>query len=339
MSHPASGFRTDLNAWYQQETPWDSGFISLMRAIAARNPGLPPHGTALLPGQEPFRLGQVSSMLFPPREIASLREEGHLLKIALFSIGVWGPNSVLPLHLSELAYFHASRQEEALSDFTDIFHHRALALFYRAWFLCQDTATLDNPEDELFSFYVGCLTGFDPAEMAPEPLPIHARLASSPHLIREARNPEGLLDSLRHYFSLPIRMQEFTLQWITLSPEDQTRLGNTKSALRLGDGAILGSNVPDRQHKFQLILGPLTLAQYLSFTPWGEDMPVLREWVRSFIGVEYSWDVQLLLAADEVPLAELNGEHQLGYATWLERFPSDEPLAGMCFEPENIAGY
>lgn len=339
MIQPSGVFPADLSCWYQADKPWDSGFISLMRAMAARHPGLPPQGTALLPSQEPYRLGQVASMIFPPREIATLMEEGQQLKIALYSLGVWGPNSVLPLHLSELAYVHTSRQEEGLNDFTDIFHHRALSQFYRAWFLCQDTATLDNPKDELFSFYIGSLSGFDAQEIAPHPLPVHARLASAPHFIREARNPSGLLDSLRHYFGLPMQLQEFTLQWISLTAADQTRLGHPRSACRLGDGAILGDTVPDIQHKFQLVLGPLTLPQYLSFTPWGPDMPVLREWVRSFTGVEYSWDVRLLLAADQVPLADLSGAHQIGYAAWLERQPSEAPVAGMCFEPENIVTY
>ena len=128
------------------------------------------------------------------------------------------------------------------------------------------------------------------------------------------------------------------LQWIELAEEDQSRLGIKKGACRLGEGAILGSTVHDRQHKFRLIAGPLTLQQYLSFTPGGEDMPVLREWVRCFTGVEYSWDVQLVLAASQVPLVQLDGRHRLGHAVWLERENTTQPLAGMCFEPENFSG-
>ncbi len=329
----------DLMAqWYECATPWKSGFFSMMRAIAARHPRSPAPGTARLPAQEPVRLGQQPGMIFPPREIASLDDNDGILKIRLFWPGIWGPNSVFPLHLSEQAYFCTTRQNYGLSDFADIFHHRALSLFYRAWFLCQDTATLDDPQNERFSFYAGCLTGFAPATVT-SPLPRHARLASAPHLIREARSPDGLTGSLQHYFDLPFHLQEFVLQWIGLTEEDQSRLGAKKGACRLGAGAILGDTVHDRQHKFRLLAGPLTLQQYLSFTPGGQDMPVLREWVRCFIGVEYNWDVQLVLAADQVPLAQLDGHHQLGHAVWLERKNKTQPLAGMCFEPERYAGY
>ena len=81
-------------------------------------------------------------------------------------------------------------------------------------------------------------------------------------------------------------------------------------------------------------MGPLTLDQYMLFSPRGSDMSVLRELVRSFIGFEYAWDVQLVLAADQVPQARLDGSHQLGYACWLERHSCDDPVFGMSFEPE-----
>lgn len=38
----------NLDAWYQESQPWNAGFISMMRANAARNPTLPaPRKSAL----------------------------------------------------------------------------------------------------------------------------------------------------------------------------------------------------------------------------------------------------------------------------------------------------
>ncbi|HEY1843926.1 MAG TPA: type VI secretion system baseplate subunit TssG [Buttiauxella sp.] len=323
-----------LEAWFDTQSPWEAGFISIMRAIAARTPASPPPGKASLPSQESFRLGQVSSMAFSPREIAAISQQDEKIKLQLFGLGIWGAQGAMPLHLSELAYSRYEQHDRTLIDFTDIFHHRALSHFYRAWFLSQDTASLDRKDDERFSFYVGSLVGLDPAELDPAPLPVHARLASSAHLIREARNPDGLLGAMQYYFEVPVRMDEFELQWIFLEGKDQTALGDDRYAALLGDGAILGNTVLDRQYKFKLLMGPLTLTQYMQFSPWGDDMSVLRELVRSFIGFEYAWDVQLMLGADQVPLATLDGSHQLGYASWLERETHDTPVFGMSFEPE-----
>lgn len=324
----------DLQSWFHADTPWKSGFMSIMRAVAARTPALPPPGKAPRPAQERFRLGQVASMTFASREIAAISQMDDKIKLQLFGLGIWGAQGAMPLHLTEQAYSRHEQHDRALIDFVDIFHHRALSQFYRAWFLSQDTASLDRKNDERFSFYVGSLVGLDPGELASEPLPIHARLASSAHLIREARNPDGLLGAMQYYFEVPVHMEEFQLQWIYLNGHDQSALGDDRYAMLLGDGAILGNTVLDRQHKFKLLMGPLSLAQYMQFSPWGSDMSVLRELVRSFIGFEYAWDVQLLLAADQVPAATLDGSHQLGYASWLEREENDTPVYGMSFEPE-----
>lgn len=323
-----------LSAWFDEQRPWEAGFFSLMRAIAAKTPSMPVPGAAVLPTQENFRLGQAATLIFAPREIAAVKYQEGRIGIKLFGPGVWGPQGAMPLHLSELAYSRAEAHDNTLVDFVDIFHHRALSLFYRAWFVAQDTASLDRTNDDRFSFYIASLAGMDPAELNDKYLPTHARLASSAHLIREARNPEGLTGAIEYYFQVKARLEEFVNHWIILEPNDCCILGAPGKAMLLGDGAILGGAVRDGQHKFKLLLGPLTLDRYMRFSPWGSDLPVLREWVRNFTGFEYAWDVQLMLAASEVPKATLDGSHQLGYATWLEAQEQDAPVYGMSFEPE-----
>lgn len=320
--------------WFKHDEPWNAGFISMMRMIAARTPELPAPGKATLPVQERFRLAQHAHMIFSPREIADIRIEKEKVRLELFSLGVWGPQGAMPLSMTEQAYSRTELHDHTLTDFLDIFHHRALSQVYRAWFVAQDTASLDRSEDEGFSSYIAHLVGLEPSEFANSPLPTHARLASSAHLVRESRNPEGLVGALRYYFDIPVELEEFAPQWILLEGNEQTQMGNDNSALLLGESAILGNTVWDRQHKFRLNLGPLTFRQYLRFSLWGQDLPVLREWVRNFTGFEYAWDVQLILAAEEVPDAILDGSHQLGYTAWLERIPSSVPVTGMSFEPE-----
>jgi len=320
--------------WYSAEEPWRAGFISLMRMIAARTNPLPPPGKAERPALEAFRIGQQAHMTFSPREVAKLSVDGQKIRLNLFSLGMWGPQGAMPLHMTEQAYTRSELHDHTLSDFLNIFHHRALSHLYRAWFVSQDTASLDRQDDERFSRYIANLVGLDPEDYRTSPLPGHARLASAAHLVRQARNPEGLSGALHYYFGIPVAIEEFAVQWIMLEGNEQSQLGNSDSALALGEAAILGNAVSDRQHKFRLVLGPLTLKQYMRFSAWGQDLPVLREWVRNFVGFEYAWDVELILAAEEIPTATLDGSHQLGYAVWLDREPSRMPVSGMSFEPE-----
>ncbi|MBT0518405.1 type VI secretion system baseplate subunit TssG [Morganella morganii] len=334
MSHLHHNMLSDLSHWYDENEPWKSGFISLMRAVTAKYPDMPPVGTASRPRQEPYRLGQTPNMAFAPREIADISHDGNLCHIDLYSLGIWGPQGAMPVNFTEQAFIRLEHQDTLLRDFVNIFHHRALSLFYRNWFVSQDVATLDRKDDERFSFYIGALIGLVPDEICNSVLPTHARLSSASHLIREARNPEGLAGALEYYFGIRVELREFTKQWIFLETSDQTRMGDLNSSLLLSEGAILGNTVQDRQHKFSLVLGPLTLEQYMRFSLWGEDLPILKEWVRSFVGFEYAWDVQLVLAPYAVPKANLDGSHQLGYAAWLPREKQDEPISGMSFDPE-----
>lgn len=324
----------DLEIWCNQHAPWKAGFLNLLRALAARDIDTPMPGTATLPQQESFRIGQQPSMAFPPREIAALAPRYGKWNIHLFGLGIWGVQGCMPLHLTELAYSREAHQDHALVAFSDLFHHRALSLFYRAWASSQATVSLDRPNEDSFSLYVGSLAGIDPKEATYSCLPVHARLASSAHLVREARNPDGIAATLSHYFGIPVAVDEYVMHWIHVTTCERSQLGKPGAASMMGEGALLGDMIADRQHKFRLVIGPLNLDQYLRFTPQGVDLPVLMEWVRSFIGYEYVWEVKLLVKPEQVPSARADTMQKLGYSTWLGQFQDQLPVTGMIFEPE-----
>ncbi|MDY7544843.1 type VI secretion system baseplate subunit TssG [Glaciimonas sp. CA11.2] len=324
-----------LKAWFNEATPWKSGFLSLLRAVAARDPMAPLPGTAHLPDEELYRLGQQPTMIFAPREIASIQVRHGRLGIRLYGLGIWGAQGPLPLHLTELAYTRiVGHHDDTLMRFADLFHHRALSQFYRAWASSQATASLDRRGEETFSLYVGSLGGIDPKEAEDSCLPVHARLASVAHLVREARNPDGISATLSYYFGVPVLIQEFIPHWIDIPTSDYSRLGHPGTPSVLGEGALLGTTIADSQHKFRLVLGPLELDQYLRFTPQGNDLQALIEWVRAFIGYEYAWDVKLLIKKNQAPSACADTVHKLGYSTWLGKSQDHQPITGMVFEPE-----
>jgi type VI secretion system protein ImpH len=229
-----------------------------------------------------------------------------------------------------------SRRDATLVNFLDIFHHRYLTLLYRAWASAQATVGLDRPGDEHFSFYVASLTGQDTSEISNRPLPAHARLAASAHLVREARNPDGLRMTLERYFAVPVTIEEHVFHWIELDPVDCSYLGRPGPAGKMGN-AMPGTRVPDRQGKFRIVMGPLDLEQYLRFTPQGADLPRLIEWVRAFVGYEFVWELELRIKARSATPAVMGGSQRLGWSGWLGPSPTDKPVVGMRFEPERYA--
>jgi type VI secretion system protein ImpH len=317
--------------------PWRYGFLTLLRRIGA-DPRIDPVGTARLPHAEPFRLGQQPSLAFAPREIASVGESNGRLKVRLFGLGTLGPNGPLPIHVTEIARDREeSRRDATLVNFLDIFHHRYLTLLYRAWASAQATVGLDRPGEERFSFYVASLTGLDTGEIDHRPLPAHARLAASAHLVREARNPDGLRMTLERYFGVPVAIEERVFHWIEVDPDDCSYVGKPGAAATMGHGAMPGTRVPDRQHKFRIVMGPLELDQYLRFTPQGADLPKLIEWVRVFVGYEFVWELELRIRPRSASPAVMGGAQRLGWSGWLGSSPTDAPMVGMRFEPESYA--
>ena len=64
-------------------------------------------------------------------------------------------------------------------------------------------------------------------------------------------------------------------------------------------------------------MGPMELDRFRDFLPGQPSLERLRDWVRNYVGFEFDWDVQLVLAHDEVPGILLGREGQLGWTTWL----------------------
>lgn len=340
----APHFADDPDGHYAQAAnqPWRHGFVPLLRHTGARQTVYPRLGLALRPQQEPLRLGQHASMAFAPREIAEVAARGGRPLIRLFQLGMLGPNGPLPLHMTETVRERSeAKRDSTLADFLDIFHHRFLIHLYRAWAQAQSAAGLDRPAEETFTPYVARLTGDEPTETTAGPLPPHARWASAAHRVRAARNPAGLVGTLSHYFGVGVRMQEYCLHWIAIDPVDTCSIGTLRPSSMLGQGAMAGEVVPDRQHKFRLVIGPLTLRQYLRFTPQGaedgSDVLSLVEWVRAFVGYEYQWEVELVLRREEATPSSLGGLERLGWSSWLGEAMSGSKVTGMVYEPENYA--
>ena len=48
-------------------------------------------------------------------------------------------------------------------------------------------------------------------------------------------------------------------------------------------------------------MGPMDLDRFTDFLPGGRSLTRLVDWVRNYVGFEFDWEVQLVLARDEVP--------------------------------------
>jgi type VI secretion system protein ImpH len=312
--------------------PYSFDFFALLRRIDALTPTAPRLGRALRPSLEPVRLGQDPELDFAPAAISSFETSPHTPpRIGTRFFGLFGPQGPLPLHLTEYARERLRHHADpGFARFADLFHHRLLALFYRAWAQAQPTVQHDRPADDQFAKWLGAFFGLAPRELRDrDAVSDDAKRFQAGILSRGVKNAEGLAMLLQRHFGVPVRVQGFVGHWMRLRDADRTRLDTVRlgrraaASAQLGVGATIGSKVWDRQSKFRIHLGPLTLAQYESFLPGSPALPVLRDWVRQYLGLARVWDVRLALASREVPAARLGtrtareGGARLGYTGWL----------------------
>lgn len=299
--------------------PWKWSYFQALRLLECLAPGMPRLGTASRPADEIVRLGQEPSLSFAPASLAGVMpgHAGAPPRIEVRFLGLFGPNGPLPLHLTEYArsrLLHAG--DASFARFADLIHHRFLSLFYRAWAQAQPCVSLDRPAQDRFGVYVGSLCGLGLDSVRErDAMPDYAKLHHAGLLGRQVRNAEGLANMLSGFLGLPVEVEQFIGHWMTLRARDRTRLGS--SCGDLGRDAVLGARVWDRQHKFRLQIGPLSLADYESLLPGEDGIGPLVDAVRNYAGIEHEWDVRLILRSDSVPSLLLGGDTRLGYSSWL----------------------
>ena len=193
-----------------------------------------------------------------------------------------------------------------------------LCLFYRAWANAQPAVNLDRPGHDRFAGYVGSAFGLgSPAMEDRDDVSDGTKLYYAGRLALHTRNAEGLEAMLRGYFGGELRLQECVPAWLRLPEEGRCRLGESPETGTLGVSAAIGEQVWDCQHRFRILYGPLSLADYERMLPGGDSLRAMTSLVKNYVGDELAWDVNLVLAREEVPAATLGEYGQLGWTTWL----------------------
>lgn len=317
--------------------PYRYDFYQTLRVLECLYGEQPRWGTALRPADEPVRLGQAPELSFAPAAIASLESEaGAKPRLHVHVAGLLGANGPLPLHITEYTRERLRNAGDAtLSRFLDIFHHRFLALLYRAWAQAQPHVSRDRPEGDSFVSYVGAFLGIAPDTFrGRDGLPDAAKFFHVSTLARQVRNAEGLAAILGQFFGVPVAIEQFVGHWLSLEKRDRTSVGGIGAML--GVQTVLGTRVWDRQHKFRIRLGPLTLAQYQDFLPGHAPLRALVDWVRLYLCLELAWDVRLVLAKRAVPSLKLGSGARLGWTSWLGRRVGGGDADDLCLDADGV---
>jgi len=282
------------------------------------------------PDDEAAHFRAQTHLAFPASEIDELVERGGAPpEMTVNFMGLTGPMGVLPHTYSELIIERLRAKDTGLSAFFDIFNHRAVSLFYRAWKRSRPALSYgDAARDRMTQYLLDLLglgtTGLRDCQETEDEALIHYLPLAAMH----ARSAIALEQLVGDYFEVPVAVEQFTGAWYGLEEAAQCAIGGPEDFSRqLGLGAVAGDAIWDRQSRVRLRIGPLTKKRYEDFLPGGSANRHLRAITRFFSNDCLDFEVQLVLRREEAPAIrlDLDGAEpvRLGWDSWASTAPLD----------------
>jgi type VI secretion system protein ImpH len=322
-----------------REQPFCFQFFQAVRLLERLLPGRTAVGKLAQPSREVVHFGAHGSLAFPPSEIQGLDwpDQGQPFMTVNF-LGLTGPEGVLPTPYTALIRERLRYSDSTLRDFFDVFNHRIISLFYQAWRKYRFDVAYERGERNRFTRQLLSVVGLGTDGLQDrQAVPDDALVYYAGLLGQRPRSAQALRQIIRDYFDVPVEVEQFSGGWYRLDPDTQCSFseGSIESE-QLGFGAVVGDEVWNQQSRVRVVLGPLTVEQYLGFLPDGECYEPLRAWTRFFSNDEFDFEVKLILERNDVPGCELGGAGEgaprLGWLTWVksvsfERDPGDTVLS------------
>ncbi len=300
------------------ENPEKHHVFQALRVLEAHYSDAPRLGESRRPREDKIRITQDVSLAFPPSTITGFTPPSgdQPGKLSNLWFGFFGPQGPMPLHLTEFARDRLrNHRDPTFVAFADMLTHRLMGLLYRAWSAARPAPSFDRGDDP-FEQRVAALAGFKGSGMVKrDAMPDMSRRFFAGHLSSGPKTVEGLVAILSQFFAVPVSLQEFVGAWLDLEPDDTWQLGGMAG---LGQSTSIGNRVWSRSAKFRIRLGPLTLRDYERLLPGGASQERLESIVRTYVGDALDWEVNLVLAGDEVPRASLGGSTRLGHTSWIK---------------------
>lgn len=361
------------------EESYGFDFFQGVRLLQRMEPGRVLVGRGGPPRSEAVRFRTRISLSFPPSAIHDLigptSSQPVPVMVQAF-MGLTGPSGVLPRHYTELLYKIEREirtpEKYALRDWLDLFNHRFVSLFYRAWekyrfYVPFERGEFDGPTPDPFTNSLYSLIGLGTPSLHRR-LRVTARdavdedgetqervlsriedlvlLHFSGMLGHRPRCAVALESMLQDYFQVPVRIEQFQGQWLLLEPSSRSRIDGERGNNQLGVSAVAGDRVWDRQSKFRVKLGPMTFAQFTEFLPDRDPNQnrktffLLVQLIRLYAEPTLDFDVQLVLKAEEVPECQLTGAGtfgaRLGWNTWLLTRPASGDAEDVVLDGEEV---
>jgi len=298
--------------------------VTLLQRLLGRQPV----GRFADPQDEAVHFCVNNHLAFPASQIQNLKaSDDSPYRMLVNFMGLTGPLGVLPYCYSELILERERDKDNTLAQFFDIFNHRMISFFYRAWEKYRFPVTYSMGEQDTFTHHLLDLIGIGtPGLQQRQAIPDEALVHYVGILAMQSRSALALEQIIADYFDVPVEVEQFAGAWYRLNSSTQSCLRDGQTIPeQLGGGAVVGDEIWNQQSRVRIKLGPLEMSSYLEFLPGGSAFEPLRAITRFFANDEWDFDVQLILKREEVPSCEVGSVTdlgpRLGWVTWLKSVP------------------
>lgn len=317
--------------------PWRFDWFNVLRRLERCHPDLPRIGMSATRREDFADLGQNPWLIFPASNVESLSRRGpHRYRVISRFLGMLGPQGALPLAVTDEARIWIDARDDAFPRFLDVFNHRFLQLFYRAWADSRPIAQAERPvqrqqtrrgahaappprkvaDQDRFHAYIGAMVGIGTATYhGLDTVPDAQKLAHAGLAGPAAKSAVRLEALLLGVLGLKAEVEEFVGSRLPVEVPDRTRLGRTNAAL--GSDVMLGATFFSVTDKIRIRVDTGSLAEYERILPVGDFAEPIADLVFFYLGETLEWELEPALPAREVAPMRLGRSGRLGWTTWL----------------------
>lgn len=263
--------------------------------------------------------------------------------------GLTGTLGALPHHYSTLIQTRLRNKDTTLRDFLDLFNHRLISLFYRAWEKYRFPFTQERLQGEsqecLFvrSLYSICGMGV-PALRNRLELDDRFFLKYCGHFTAQTRSAKALENMICEYFGVRAKIVQFCGRWLNLEESSRSRLSSRHNPrgqfCQLGRGLVSGRRVWDIQSKYRIHIGPIDASDLPRYLPGGTLIRPICEAANCYTGSEMEFEVELRVdntTLNPIRLGfEREGGSQLGRNCWLVSRKQSAGASSVVFQSSTV---
>ncbi|UCX04443.1 type VI secretion system baseplate subunit TssG [Shewanella glacialimarina] len=261
-----------------------------------------------IPSSELLRFKSDQHLGFPGQAISRInpKESKQTTKksaeIHVSFMGLTGPSGVLPQHYTELVLERLRLKDSGMRDFYDLFNHRLISLFYRAWekyrFAVNYESADKGPKDT-FTHVLSQLSGEHS----------YHRYYSGFYQ-RKSPSAESLRMMLEDFTGCDVEVLSFQGRWQYLAATEQTRLASRMQPegqyARLGVDASIGDRVWDINSSITINIKPNKQSTVAAFMPGEPGYAPLKDLVISYLGLSVKHKIYLEIKQQDAPKAQLS---------------------------------